>query len=42
MYISKLLYSINIDNENKYSLDIELGETKYIIELTSLKAVSTN
>ena len=42
MYISELLYSIKIDGENKYSVDIEPGETEHIIEITSLNAVSTN
>ena len=42
MYISELLYSIKIDNENTYTLDIEPGETEHTIEITSLNAVSTN
>ena len=42
MYISELLYSIKIDNENKYTKDIEPGETEHTIEITSLNAVSTN
>ena len=42
MYISELLYSIKIDNENTYTIDIEPGETEHTIEITSLNAVSTN
>ena len=42
MYISELLYSIKIDNENTYTLDVEPGETEHTIEITSLNAVSTN
>ena len=42
MYISELLYSIKIDNENTYTIDIEPGETEHIIEITSLNAISTN
>ena len=42
MYISELLYSIKIDNENTYTLYIEPGETEHAIEITSLNAISTN
>ena len=42
MYISELLYSIKIDNENTYTIDVEPGETEHTIEITSLNAVSTN
>ena len=42
MYISELLYSIKIDNENTYTIDIEPGETEHTIEITSLNAISTN
>ena len=42
MYISELLYSIKIDNENTYTIDIEPGEAEHTIEITSLNAVSTN
>ena len=42
MYISELLYSIKIDDENTYTIDIEPGETEHTIEITSLNAVSTN
>ena len=42
MYISELLYSIKIDNENTYTLDVEPGETEHVIEITSLSGISTN
>ena len=42
MYISELLYSIKIDNENTYTIDIESGETEHTIEITSLSGISTN
>ena len=42
MYISELLYSIKIDNENTYTLDIDPGETEHTIEITSLSGISTN
>ena len=42
MYISELLYSIKIDNENTYTIDIEPGETEHTIEITSLSGISTN
>ena len=42
MYISKLLYSIKIDNKNTYTIDIESGETEHTIEITSLSGISTN
>ena len=42
MYISELLYSIKIDNENTYTIDIDPGETEHTIEITSLNAISTN
>ncbi len=42
MYISELLYSIKIDDENTYTIDIDPGETEHTIEITSLNAVSTN
>mgnify|MGYP004658764687 FL=1 len=42
MYISELLYSIKIDNENTYILDVEPGETEHTIEITSLSGISTN
>ena len=42
MYISELLYSIKIDNENTYTIDIDPGETEHIIEITSLSGISTN
>ena len=42
MYISELLYSIKIDDENTYTIDVESGETEHTIEITSLNAVSTN
>ena len=41
MYISELLYSIKIDDENTYTIDIEPSETEHIIGITSLNAVST-
>ena len=31
MYISELLYSIKIDDENTYTIDIEPSETEHII-----------
>ena len=42
MYISELLYSIKIDNENTYTIDIDPGETEHTIEITSLSGISTN
>ena len=42
MYISELLYSIKIDNENTYTIDIDPGETEHTVEITSLNAISTN
>ena len=42
MYISELLYSIKIDGNNVYSVDIESGETEHTIEITSLSGISTN
>ena len=42
MYISELLYSIKIDGNNTYSIDVEPGETEHIIEITSLSGISTN
>mgnify|MGYP004612346307 FL=1 len=42
MYISELLYSIKIDDENTYTIDIEPGETEHTIEITSLSGISTN
>ena len=42
MYISELLYSIKIDNQNTYTIDIDLGETEHIIEITSLSGISIN
>lgn len=42
MYISELLYSIKIDNENTYTIDIEPGRKEHTIEITSLNAISTN
>ena len=42
MYISELLYSIKIDGNNVYSVEIESGETEHTIEITSLNAISTN
>ena len=42
MYISELLYSIKIDNENTYTIDIEPSEIEYTIEITSLNAISSN
>ena len=42
MYISELLYSIKIDNENTYTIDIDPGETEHIIEITSLPGISNN
>ena len=36
MYISELLYSIKIDDENTYTIDIEPSETEHIIGITSL------
>ena len=42
MYISELLYSIKIDNENTYTIDIEPAETEHTIEITSLSGISTN
>ena len=42
MYISELLYSIKIDNENTYTIDIEPSETEHIIGITSLSGISTN
>ena len=42
MYISKLLYSIKIDNKNTYTIDIESGETEHTIEITSLSGISIN
>ena len=42
MYISELLYSIKIDDENTYTIDIEPSETEHIIGITSLSGISTN
>ena len=42
MYISELLYSIKINNENTYTIDIDPGETEHIIEITSLSGISNN
>ena len=42
MYISELLYSIKIDGNNVYSVEIESGETEHTIEITSLSGISTN
>ena len=42
VYISELLYSIKIDNENTYTIDIEPSETEHTIEITSLNAISSN
>ena len=42
MYISGLLYSIKIDDENTYTIDIEAGEAEHTIEITSLSRISTN
>ena len=42
MYISELLYSIKIDDENTYTIDIDPGETEHTIEITSLSGISTN
>ena len=42
MYISELLYSIKIDNENTYTIDIEPSETEHTIEITCLNAISSN
>ena len=42
MYISQLLYSIKIDDENTYTINVESGETEHTIEITSLNSVSTN
>ena len=42
MYISELLYSIKIDNENTYIINIEPGRKEHTIEITSLNAISTN
>ena len=42
MYISELLYSIKIDGNNVYSVDIESGETEHTIEITSLSGISSN
>ena len=42
MYISELLYSIKIDNENTYTIVIDPGETEHTVEITSLNAISTN
>ena len=42
MYISELLYSIKIDNENTYTIDIEPSKTEHTIEITSLNAISSN
>ena len=35
-------YSIKIDNENTYTIDIETSETEHIIEITSLSGISIN
>ena len=42
MYISELLYSIKIDNENTYTIVIDPGETEHTVEITSLSGISTN
>ncbi len=42
MYISELLYSIKIDGNNVYLIDVEPGETEHTIEITSLSGISTN
>ena len=42
MYISELLYSIKIDDDNTYTIDIDPGETEHTIEITSLSGISTN
>ena len=42
MYISELLYSIKIDGNNVYSIEMEPGEMEHTVEITSLNAISSN
>ena len=42
MYISELLYTVKIDGNISYTLDIAPGDSEHIVEITSLSSISTN